>query len=186
MRSELAAKGIDSAVNTSASAELTKSYPALHTPATSTHVSSKASSSSREGDTAASATSAAGRTAVFHGTSSHDYGRHSTLHATVPLSSSASATVHNVGYCGTGRTAAVGTSGPRSLHSMSAVSKTYRDGPVISSGHSYNSSTANGHATRVSRRENYDRLHASRTHNSYDTASGASRTGVYDTNSRYH
>jgi len=105
-------------------------------------------------------------------------------HRSLPLSSSLHVT-HN-------------TSGARPLHAMSTVDRTYGGStglttytyPYSSSMSSHGSYHTSGQATRSSRRDDYDRLQSSGVRHSSSAAasqnSAISRTGVYDTNRRYH
>ena len=216
MRSELAAKGIGSAssaaVTSVASAIPTTTCPAFHTPVTktSTHTSIRSSVSSRE-PAASSVAAAAGCTTAYHSRgydiASHDYDRHSVPHVTASWSSSVASAIDDTNRYGTDRMTSsyqlpsslslsssvpVSTADPRPLHTISTVDKTYygdTTGSVRSTYSSYGSYHSGGHATRSSRKDDYDKQQASKMHHSSDTAyvhSAVSRTGVYDTHHRYH
>ena len=210
----MAAKGIGS--TSASSAAVTSTVSASHTAATtktSTRTSSRSLASSRE-PAAVSSAAAAGHTDVYHSerygmssTSHSDYDRHL---APSRSSSVASSADYSGGY-GADITAtssyqprpflarslssfyALDTSGPRSLHGMSAVSVTYHGhvaGSVssttpFSSGHSSGLYTTGGHTRHSSRRDEHDRQQMSTLHQSSGAASVVTRTGVYDTNRRY-
>jgi len=80
---------------------------------------------------------------------------------------------------------AVGFSGTRPSHAVSTVDKTYHGnatGAAYSSGHS---SSTGGHATRTSRRDDYDRLPLSGLHHSSNAAFPHSTTSHGVASDRY-